>query len=86
MQRALVIRTYGNPEMSAAMKNALESQELRKLRAELGVHRPVRSAMYARKVAEARKKYYVKPVTGVHEKLLGLAGMVVLIANEFKRR
>ena len=39
-QRALVIRAYGNQELAKSIASPMESSELKKLRAQIGVREP----------------------------------------------
>ena len=78
--RALVIRTYGDLELARPIANNLESPELRRLRAKVGVNAPVRNAHYARMIMEAKKKYAVRPISPARERMWGVIGLMVLLA------
>lgn len=88
MQRALVIRTYGNPDTAKSIANALvrhvpdiDYAELNRLRAEIGVykHNNNRRDEYLAKIREAESKYHVEPITGIRAKLWGLLGLAILL-------
>lgn len=80
-QRALVIRTYGNQELAKSMALTLESSELKKLRAQLGVKAPREKNDCRKKIIEARKKYKIKPISPFKRKIWGIIGLVILLAN-----
>ena len=80
MQRsALVIRTYGDQELAKSMAAAMESPELKKLRAQVGVHTPVRRAYYQKKILEAKKKYTTKPASPFAQKFWGTIGLIMVL-------
>lgn len=80
-QRALVIRTYGDQEMARSIAGVMESPELKRLRAQIGVSQPRQNKDYAKKIAEARKKYSVKPMSPFRQKFWGAIGLLVVLAH-----
>ena len=80
-QRAVVIRTYGDQEMARSIAGVMESSELKRLRAELGVKAAGDSDYYERLIKEARKKYKVKPMSPLMQKFWGAIGLMVVLAH-----
>ena len=80
-QRALVIRTYGNQELAKSMAVTMESPELKRLRAELGIKEPRERKDFRKKILEARRKYKVKPMKPFKRKLWGMVGLIILLAH-----
>lgn len=68
MTKAIVIRA-GDPALAGAIAGGIESAEMKRLRAELGVRKNRDQEYWADKIAEARKKYQPRPVRW-HEILL----------------
>ena len=77
MQRAaLVIKRYGDADLAAQMAATIESQELKKLRAQLGVSSYVRDKEYRKKLRELPKKYPIRRVNPVAQKFWALYGFI----------
>lgn len=82
MQRALVIRTYGNINLAKPIVQNLESPELKRLRAQIGVHAPRCSQYYRKKIRQIPRKYPIHYMSPVKSKLWGLYGLIILLARE----
>lgn len=80
-QRAVVIRTYGDQEMARSIAGVMESPELKRLRAQLGVKTEGDKGRYEKKIKEARKKYKVKPMCPLMQKFWGAIGLMVILAH-----
>lgn len=80
-QRALVIRTYGNQELAKSMAAAMESQELKRLQAKIGVRASRDKDYWQEKINEANKKYKIKPMHPIKRKLLSVIGLMVALAH-----
>lgn len=79
--RALVIRTYGDQDFANSMAAAMESSELKRLRAELGIKEPRERNDFRKKILEARRRYRVKPMKPFKRKIWGIIGLIVLLAH-----
>ena len=77
-KRGLVIRTYGNIDMSGTA-NMFESMEIKRLQAEIGISNHIRNQQYQRMIAEARRKYRIKPTSRFRRKMLGIYGLLILL-------
>ena len=80
-QRAVVIKTYGDQALASSIAGVMESPELKRLRAQIGVSQPRQNKDYAKKIAEARKKYKVKPMSPLMHKFWGAIGLMVILAH-----
>ena len=76
MQRALVIRTYGDQEIAKTLASTIESAELKKLRAQLGVKSYARDAYYLSKLKELPQKYPIRRKNPVVQKFWALYGFL----------
>lgn len=88
MQRALVIRTYGDQELAKSMATAIESSEMAKLRAELdkvraqlGVKEPRDKRDFQKKMLEAKRKYTVKPMSTAQQRFWQAVGLVMVLSG-----
>ena len=78
MQRALVIRTYGDQDLANAMacsmkpKRTMESYELKRLRAQVGIRNYLSEEECRRKIAEIPIKYPIKRISPIKQKLWAL--------------
>lgn len=82
MERAAVCRIYGDNELGNMIANTLAQPELKRLRAEIGVAKPVRSEYYRKKIDEANRKYTIKKTSKWKQKIWGIIGLAVIIAKE----
>lgn len=83
MQRtALVIKTYGDVDMSRAIVNGMESRELNRLRAESEFHKHKDTKKYKKMIAEAQRKYAVKPPNRLQQWFWGNIGLIALLLDE----
>ena len=81
-KRATVILTHGDPALAGAIICGLQTPELRRLRAELGV-RQNRDALYWQdRIAEARREYRVKPMPAWKQRFWGALGLLTLLFLE----
>ena len=76
---AMVIKTYGDANITIPVANTFESAELKKLRAKVDVSAPVRSRQYKAMIRDARRKYRVKPLSPFQQRIWGYIGMLVLL-------
>lgn len=88
-QRALVIRSYGNQEIAQSVAVAMESSEIKKLRAELnevraqlGTRIPRDERYYQEKIIEARRKYKHKPIPRWKSRILVAIGLVMTLTGK----
>lgn len=81
MQRALVIRTYGNQELAKSMAAAIESSEVKKLRAKLEMREHRDRDYYQMKTIEARRKYRVKPTSPFKQRILQTVGLIMVLTG-----
>lgn len=79
MQRALVIRTYGDQELAKSMAAVMESPELKKLRAKLEMREHRDRDYYQMKTIEARRKYRVKPMSLFKQRVLQTVGLIMVL-------
>ena len=91
MTRAVVIRTYGDPNIALPVADTLsnsmekiDKEELRRLRAELGVRNYARKIDYERKLEDLKGKYNIKPPTGLHAFCLVVVGFIILLSEDIK--
>lgn len=77
--KTMVIRCGGNLDMANAVANTFESPKLKKLEMELGMSKQVRQRELKRKIAQANRKYAIKPMSKFHRKMLGVIGYAVLV-------
>lgn len=78
---ALVIKTYGNQELAKSMASAMESTELKKLRAKLEMREHRDHDYYQMKTIEARRKYKVKPMSPFKQRLYGAVGLIMVLSG-----
>lgn len=76
MQRALVIRTYGDVNMAQPIANNFESEELKRLRTQVGLHEFKSNQYYRQKIQEIPKKYPIRKLSPAQHKFWALYGFV----------
>ena len=81
MEKTMVIRCGGNSEMANGIASVFESPKLKKLEMEMSMSKHARSKEYERKIAQAKRKYAVKPIGKLHSRILGAVGLMVLVAK-----
>lgn len=93
MQRAMVVRTYGNQDITDAMKSCIESMEIKRLRdeiakkdyeikmlqAQIGVANFAREKYYRQKIQEIPKKYHLNKKNPIRQKFWTLCGGIWLL-------
>ena len=83
MERTTIYRIYGsNKELGEMVANTLAQPEIKKLRAQIGAIKNVRSKEIAKKIAEAREKYESPIMPEWKQKLWGIIGLIVLVVQE----
>ena len=79
MQRALVIRTYGDLNLAKPIASSLENQELLRLQAKLGVKSYREKKDYQRKIQEIPKKYPIRKISPAAQKFWALYGFICVL-------
>lgn len=80
--RTAVYKIYGDAKTGSVIANALAQPELMKLRAQIGVIKPVRARETQERIMEARIKYAVKPMPMWKQRIWGYIGLLVMLHKD----